>query len=168
MTIRSAALTGFLLAFAGSAAAQSNGVYVNHEKVDAALAKGGVLIDGPQVHIAGGHRAKPGALPTQKGTTVLYVTDGEATFAAGERSQRLTKGDVIVVPAGTTQSFAAVSPSISYVLVTVPVLATTAKAEIVYVGHDKVAATMKKAGPLADGPNLRVSGGYPDGPLRAC
>jgi glc operon protein GlcG len=30
----------------------------------------------------------------------------------------------------------------------------------VYVDHDTVAATMKKAGPLADGPNLRVSGGF--------
>jgi mannose-6-phosphate isomerase-like protein (cupin superfamily) len=71
---------------------------------------------------------------------------------------------VIVVPAGTTKSFSAVSPSISYLHVTVPVLAASAKAEIVYVDRDKVAATMKKAGPLADGPNLRVSGGYRTGP----
>ena len=70
------------------------------------------------------------------------------------------KGDVLVVPAGTPLSFTSVSSSISYLLVTVPVIATDAKAEVVYAAHDKVAATMKKAGPLADGPNLRVSGGY--------
>ncbi len=157
-----------LLAFAASAAAQSNGVYVNHEKVDAALARAGVLIDGPRVHVAGGHRDKPGPLETRKGTTILYVTDGEGMFAAGERTQRLTKGDLIIIPAGTIQSFTSVSPSISYYLVAVPVLAANAKvprpAEVVYVGRDKIAATLKKAGPLADGPNLRVSGGYRTGP----
>ena len=101
---------------------------------------------------------------TQKATTIIYVTDGEGMFAAGARTQRLTKGDVIVVPAGTAQSFTSVAPSISYLLITVPVLATDAKAEVVYADHDKVAATMKKAGPLADGPNLRVSGGFRTGP----
>ena len=79
-------------------------------------------------------------------------------------AQRLTKGDVLVVPAGTTQAFTSVSPSISYLFISVPVLATDAKAEVVYADHDKVAATMKKAGPLADGPNLRVSGGFRNGP----
>jgi quercetin dioxygenase-like cupin family protein len=153
-----------VLACAVTAAAQSSGVHVNHEKVDAALAKGGVIIDGPQVNIAGGHRDKPGALPTQKGTSILYITDGGGVFTAGARTQRLSKGDVIVVPAGTTHSLSAVSPSISYLHVTVPVLATSARAEIVYVDRDNVAATMKKAGPLADGPNLRVSGGYRTGP----
>jgi len=46
----------------------------------------------------------------------------------------------------------------------VPVLAADAKAEVVYAGREKVAATLKKAGPLADAPNLRVSGGYRTGP----
>ena len=153
-----------VLACAAPAAAQSTGVHVNHEKVDAALAKGGVIFDGPQVNIAGGHRDKPGALPTQKGTSIFYITDGGGVLAAGARTQRLSQGDVIVVPAGTAHSFSSVSSSISYLHVTVPVLAASAKAEIVYVDHDKVAATMKKAGPLADGPNLRVSGGYRTGP----
>ena len=150
----------FLLAFASAADAQSGAVYVHQDKVNAALAKGGALVDAPQVRVAGAHRNKPGALETQKGSTIIYVTDGEGVLAAAGRSQRLTKGDVLVVPAGTTQSFTSVSSSISYLLVTVPVIATDAKAEVVYAANDKVAATMKKAGPLADGPNLRVSGGY--------
>ena len=154
----------FLLVLSATIAAQFGGVYVNHEQVNAALATGGVLITTPQVQVAGGYRDKPGALETQKATTILYVTDGEGVFAAGSRSQRLTKGDVIVVPAGTPQSFTGLSPSISYYSVTVPILAASAKAEVVYVGHDKVVATLKKAGPLADGPNLRVSGGYRSGP----
>ena len=153
-----------LFGLASAADAQSGAVYVNHDTVNAALAKGGALADTPQARVAGVHKDKPGALDTQKGTTIIYVTDGEGTLAAGERTQRLTKGDVLVVPAGTTQSFTSVAPSISYLLITVPVLASGAKAEMVYAGHDKVAATMKKAGPLADGPNLRVSGGYRTGP----
>jgi quercetin dioxygenase-like cupin family protein len=150
----------FLLAFASAAGAQSGAVYVHHDKVNAALAKGGALVEAPQVRVAGAHRDKPGALETQKGTTIIYVTDGEGVFAAGARSQRLAKGDVLVVPAGTPQSFTSVASSIGYLLVTVPVIATDAKAEVVYAANDKVAATMKKAGPLADGPNLRVSGGH--------
>ncbi len=154
----------FLLLFAVTPAAQSTGVYVNHEKVDAALAKGGVLIADPQVHVAGAHHDKPGALPTQKGTTIIYVTNGEGVFAAGPRTQRLIKGELMLIPAGIPQSFVSVSPSISYYMVTVPVLAADTKAEVVYVDRDKVATALKKAGPLADGPNLRVSGGYRTGP----
>jgi quercetin dioxygenase-like cupin family protein len=154
----------FLLMFAVSAAAQSPPVYVHHDKVNAALAQGGVLAATPQVHIAGGHRDKAGPLETQKATTIIYVTDGGGVFAAGTQTQRLTKGDLIVVPAGTTQSFTSVSAPISYYLVAVPVMTTGAKAGIVFAGHEKVTAALKKAGPLADGPNVRVSGGYRTGP----
>ena len=152
------------LSLATTAVAQPGVAYVPRQKVDAALAKGGVMFDRPQLRVAGGHRDKPGALETQKGTTILYVTGGEGMFTAGAKSQRLAKGDVIVVPAGTSQSFTSVSPSISYNQVVVPVLAKDAKAEVVYVDHDKVAPTLKKAAPIADGPNLRVSGGFRNGP----
>jgi mannose-6-phosphate isomerase-like protein (cupin superfamily) len=162
--IRSTVALVFVSAFTGGATAQSGSVYVNHEKVDAALAKGGVLVNAPQVRVGGGHRDKPGALETQKGTTVLYVTRGEGVFAAGTRTQKLTTGDIILIPPGTSQSFNSVSSPISYYVVMVPVLATEAKAEIVYVDRNKVANTLKKAGPLANGPNLRVSGGYRTGP----
>ena len=145
---------------AATAEAQSGAAHVTAANVNAALAKGGTLVDAPQARVAGVHRDKPGVVDTQKSTTIIYVTDGAGTLAAGAQAQRLTKGDVLVVPAGTTQSFTSVDPSISYLMITVPVLASGAKAEVVYAGHDKVAATMKKAGPLADAPNLRVSGGY--------
>ena len=163
--LRTTAVTLLLVGgFAISTSPQSGSEYVNREKVNTALAKGSLLIVKPQVRVAGGHRDEPGGLETQKGTTILYVTEGEGTFAAGPRSQPLTKGDLIVVPAGTRQAFTSVSRPISYLLVTVPVLAVDAKAEMVYADRNKVAATLKKAGPLADGPNLRVSGGYRTGP----
>lgn len=146
------------------AAAQQGSAYVPREKVDAALAAGGVLVDAPQVQVAGVRRDKAGPLPTQKGTTIIHVTDGGAVFAAGARSQALTKGDVLVIPADLTQALTSVAPSISYLQVIVPVIAAGATADVVYAESNKVAAAMKKAGPLADGPNLRVSGGYRTGP----
>ena len=153
-----------VIALAAALAAQAGAAHVKHDEVGAALARGGILVERPQVRVAGRHRDKPGALATETGTTILYVTEGEGMFAAGARSQRLVKGDAIVVPAGTPQSFTSVSPSISYYEVTVPVMATGAKAEVVYADRDRVAATLKKAGPLADGPNLRLSGGFRTGP----
>lgn len=162
--LKSIAASIVLSGFSAAATAQPGAVYVDRNKVDAALAKGGALFDAPQARVAGGHRDKPGALDAQKGTTIIYVTDGEGTFAAGARTQRLTKGDVLVVPAGASQVFTSVTRSISYLTISVPVLAADAKADVVYADHDKVAATMKKAGPLADGPNLRVSGGFRTGP----
>jgi quercetin dioxygenase-like cupin family protein len=150
----------FVAGCAASAFAQTGAVHVTREKVDAALAKGGVLVTAPQVQVAGVHRETAGALEIQKGTTILYVTAGEAMFAAGAQSQRLSKGDVLVVPAGTPQSFAQITSPISYLQIVVPVFVNDAKAEVVYVDRDRVAATMKKAAPLADAPNLRVSGGF--------
>jgi quercetin dioxygenase-like cupin family protein len=165
MNIRSLATTFMVLTATSISTAQSGSVYVGRDKVNAALAsRGTVLVSDPKVRVSGVHRTEPGALETQKGTTILYVTDGGGAFAAGSQKQNLAKGDVIVIPAGTPQAFTSLSPSISYYQVNVPVLAAGAQAEVVYAGHDKVAATLKKAGPLADAPNARVSGGYRTGP----
>jgi quercetin dioxygenase-like cupin family protein len=149
-----------LFAVAGTAAAQPDVAYVHRDRVDAALAKGGVLVERPQVRIAGVRRDKPGALDTQDGTSILYIVGGEGTIAADKMTQRLVKGDVLVVPAGTPQSFTTIAAPINYLQIVVPVLVKDAKAQVVHVAHDKVAAAMKKAGPLADAPNLRVSGGF--------
>lgn len=158
--LQSTAAAIILCGFSATATAQPGAIYVNRTKVDAALAKGGAIFDAPQARATGVHRDKPGALDTQKGTTIIYVTGGDGVFAAGARIQPLTKGDVLVVPAGTPQALTSVAPSISYLQIVVPVIAKDAKAEMVFADHDKVAATMKKAAPLADGPNLRVSGGF--------
>ena len=158
--LHSIAASIVLLGVSATAMAQPGVVYASRDKVDGALAKGGPIFDAPQARVTGVHRDKAGPLDTQKGTTIIFVTDGGAMFVAGTNTQRLTKGDVLVVPAGTTQTLTSVAPSISYLQIVVPVIAKDAKAEIVYVDHDKVAATMKKAAPLADAPNLRVSGGF--------
>jgi quercetin dioxygenase-like cupin family protein len=150
----------FLVGTATAAFAQTGAVHVPHDTVSAALAKGGMLVSAPQVQVAGVHRAKPGALETQKGTSILYVTAGEGVFAADAQTQRLTKGDVLVVPAGATQSFTTITSPISYLQLVVPTPVGPGLSRTLHVDHDKVAATMKKAAPLADAPNLRVSGGF--------
>ena len=64
------------------------GIYANHEKVAAALAKGGPLIDNPHtpaaIKVSGSHRDKAGVVELhEKETDIFYVSDGEATLIAG-------------------------------------------------------------------------------------
>ena len=78
--------------------------------------------------------------------------------------QPIAKGDVVVIPANSPRSLKDVSPSISYYLVTVPVVGPGQTSTLTFVERAKVEPTFTKAGPLADGPNLKVSGGYRTGP----
>ena len=115
--------------------------YVAHDKVAAALANGGSLVTAPDLLVSGSHRVKPGQVEVHdKETDVLYVTDGEATFVTGGamvggkvtkpgqhlgtsiqggESHHLTKGDVLVIPAGIPHWFKEVPQSISYYVVKV-------------------------------------------------
>jgi mannose-6-phosphate isomerase-like protein (cupin superfamily) len=163
-TVMRTLAAAILAALPVHAAAQSASVYVGHEKVDAALTKSSSLIDLPQVKVAGAHRDSAGALATQRDTAILYITSGDALFVAGNDAQRVTRGDVIVVPAGMTQSFKSMAQPVSYYLVTVPVSNGRPAAAATFVNHEQVAVTLKKAGPLAEGPNVKVSGGYRTGP----
>ncbi len=119
----------------------TSATYVSHEKVAAALAGGGGLATGPDYIVIGLHRSASGAAELhEKQTDVYYVVDGEATFVTGGKlignklvspGQRqgtgieggevhhLTKGDVIVIPAGVPHWFKDVPHSISYLLVKV-------------------------------------------------
>ena len=115
--------------------------YVSHDKVAAALAKGGPLAKGPDLTVSGSHREKAGEVEVHdKETDVIYVIDGEATFVTGGtmvggkmtapeqwkgtdvkggQTHKLTKGDVVVVPAGTPHWFKEVPKSVSYYVVKV-------------------------------------------------
>ena len=164
------------------------GIYANHEQVAAALAKGGQLIDNPNtpaaINVAGFHRDKAGVVELNaKQTSVFYVSDGEATVIAGGtrvkaknaaannqydieggKTFHLTKGDVMVIPAGSPHWFKEVPKSISYhtVKVTTPVGGTGT--DITYVDHDRVAAALNSKGEIFSAPKLRLSGGYRTGP----
>ena len=119
----------------------SSVVFVDHDKVAAALAKGGGLVSGSDVLVSGSHRDKPGQVEVHdKEMDVIYVVDGTATFVSGGKivggknsrpdqwlgtditggtTQKLVKGDVIVVPAGTPHWFKEVPGPISYYVVKV-------------------------------------------------
>jgi uncharacterized cupin superfamily protein len=122
-------------------AGKSGVTFVSHDKVAAALAKGGSLVTAPDLLVSGSHRTGPGQVEVHdKETDVIHVIDGEATFVTGGtmeggkvtkpgqhlgtdiqggETHHLTKGDVMVIPAGTPHWFKEVPQSISYYVVKV-------------------------------------------------
>jgi len=115
--------------------------YVGHDKVSAAIHKGGSLVTAPDLTVTGSHREKAGQVEVHdKETDVIYMIEGEATFVTGGtvvglkstrpgqsigadvqggETHHLTKGDVIVVPAGIPHWFKEVPNSVSYYVVKV-------------------------------------------------
>lgn len=115
--------------------------YVSQAKVAMALARGGSLAAGPDYSVGALHRTASGAAELhEKQTDVYYVAEGGATFVTGGElidnkvvspGQRqgsgirggevhhLTKGDVIVIPAGVPHWFKEVPHSVSYLLIKV-------------------------------------------------
>lgn len=133
-------------ALASPAAAASSAkliAYFQKEKVDAAFAKGDILLDGTgrnyMVHAS--RREKPGMAEVHaKDTDVIYVLEGAATFVTGGtvvggkttaldeirgasiqggETRHLAKGDVIVVPEGTPHWFQEISGPLLYYVVKV-------------------------------------------------
>ena len=115
--------------------------YINHEKVAAALAKGGTLVQASDLIVLGSHRTAGGQVELhEKQTDVDYIVDGEATFVTGGKMvggkvtapgqwlgtgiqggqvHHLSKGDVIVIPAGIPHWFKDVPHSVTYFVVKV-------------------------------------------------
>ena len=132
-------LTAAFLAIAVGGAAGVT--YVDHDKVAAAISKGGSLVTAPDLTVTGSHRDKPGQVEVHdQETDVIYMIEGDAIFVTGGRAvglsrtkpgqsvgseikdgeaHHLTKGDVIVVPAGIPHWFKEVRPSVSYYVVKV-------------------------------------------------
>ena len=129
-----------ILLFA-AAAWSAETTYVGHDKVAGALAKGGPLVTANDLLVSGSHRTGPGQVEVHdKETDVFYVTEGEATFVTGGKmiggkatkagqhigtnieggqTHHLSKGDVMVIPAGTPHWFKEVPKSVSYYVVKV-------------------------------------------------
>jgi mannose-6-phosphate isomerase-like protein (cupin superfamily) len=115
--------------------------YIGHDKVTEAISKGGNLVTAPDLIVLGSHRAGPGQVEVhEKETDVFYVTEGTATIVTGGtmvggkttrpgqwlgsdihggETRHLSKGDVMVIPAGIPHWFKEVSPSINYYVVKV-------------------------------------------------
>lgn len=116
-----------LASFTLLAADTQPATYASHETVAAALAKGGSLAKGSDYTVSGARRGGPGQVEVhEKETDIIMITDGEATFVTGGamvggkmskagqwlgsdiqggESRHLTKGDLVVIPAGTPHWF---------------------------------------------------------------
>lgn len=135
------------IAGANALAANSNGaavLYFDKDQVATGFAKGAVLVDGSNgrnymVHAS--HREKAGVAELHTlDADIIYVLEGSATLVTGGKvvegktiepneirgssieggeTRRITKGDVIVVPAGTPHWFKEVLGPINYYVVKV-------------------------------------------------
>jgi len=132
---------GLIVGVALTAAVETHVTYLDHDQVAAKLAKGGPMVNAPGYLVSASHRDKAGKVEVHdKETDVFYVTDGEATLVTGGmmiggkessphqhlgteieggETRHLSKGDVIVIPAGTPHWFKAVPSEISYFVVKV-------------------------------------------------
>jgi len=130
-----------IVLFITAAAWAADVTYVGKDKVAAALAKGGPLVTASDLTVSGSHREKGGSVEIHDHETdVFYITDGEATFITGGTivgkkstkagqwsgtnieggtTHHLSKGDVMVIPAGTPHWFKEVPKSVSYYVVKV-------------------------------------------------
>ncbi|HET8677252.1 MAG TPA: heme-binding protein [Blastocatellia bacterium] len=136
------------LAIAGAKALAATGAaatvtYFDNKSVAAAFSKGAALVDGTDrnymVHAS--HRDQAGLAEVHtKDTDIIYVLEGTATFVTGGtvvdqktvapdeirgtairdgEQQRLTRGDVVVVPNGTPHWFQEVKGPFNYYVVKV-------------------------------------------------
>jgi len=131
-----------LIKLALAAEAPRDGVIqIDHDKVTAAFAQGGMLLQTNNFKVQAGRRAGPGVVEQHEADTdIFFVLEGTATFitggkasemkptAAGEiRGKEITggevhhlaKGDVITVPNGVPHWFTETSSPFLYYLVKV-------------------------------------------------
>ena len=114
-------------------------IFLDHATVAAAFAKGGPLVTAPDLIVQGSHRDVAGQVEVHdKETDVFYIVDGAATLVTGGKmvggqvsrpgqwlgtditggeTHQVTKGDIVVIPAGIPHWFKQVSPNVSYYVV---------------------------------------------------
>jgi uncharacterized protein GlcG (DUF336 family)/mannose-6-phosphate isomerase-like protein (cupin superfamily) len=113
--------------------------YFEKEKVDAGFAKGTVLFDGDKYQVHASRRDKAGVVEIhEKDADIMYVISGTATLVTGGEpvnvstvspgeiratdvkggeSRQISRGDVIVIPAGTPHWFKEVTAPLTYYVV---------------------------------------------------
>ncbi|HZS50258.1 MAG TPA: cupin domain-containing protein [Bryobacterales bacterium] len=115
--------------------------YISADKVTAGFGKGGFLARTDEYNVQTSRRVKPGNPEVHlKDTEIMYIVNGSATLVTGGAlvdgkttrpeqmvgtsvnggtSQKISKGDVIVVPAGTPHWFQEVNGTVDYYTVKV-------------------------------------------------
>lgn len=114
-------------------------MHFSKEQVDKLFASGGSLVDGEHYRVMAAHRTTPGCAEIHvKDTDIFYILDGTATIITGGKiadeynedpdeirgksieggqSQRLSKGDLIVIPQGTPHWIEKVEGTFNYLVV---------------------------------------------------
>lgn len=116
-------------------------IYLDHDKVAAAFAKGMPLLETNNFKIQAGHREAPGQVEVHgRDTDIFYILEGSATLVTGGKalqaktvarheirgtaieggqSQHVVKGDVLVIPKGLPHWFKEVNGLLLYYVVKV-------------------------------------------------
>lgn len=116
-------------------------LHLDHQKVDAAFAKGGPLLATNNFKALAGRRTGPGEVEIHEyDTDIFYILEGSATFVTGGKAieqrssgpgemrakeivggdaRHLQKGDVIVIPNGMPHWFKEVNGTFLYYMVKV-------------------------------------------------
>jgi mannose-6-phosphate isomerase-like protein (cupin superfamily) len=132
---------GLVVRVAAADAPPTDVVLLDHATVDNAFAKGLPLLLNTSYKIQAGRRIAPGNVEIHTNDTdIFYIMDGSATFVTGGTAEatkttapgeirgdkitggvprHLTKGDVIVIPAGVPHWFTEVSGTFLYFVVKV-------------------------------------------------
>lgn len=132
---------GLLTILARPAVPAESVAHIDNQKLMEAFGKGGNLVNASDYRVQTNRRVKPGSAEVhEKETDIFYVVDGSATFVTGGsvtdakttrpnqilgtginggESRRLSKGDVIVIPAGVPHWFKEVDGFINYLVVKV-------------------------------------------------
>ena len=132
---------GLVARVAAADAPPTDVVLLDHATVDNAFAKGLPLLLNTSYKIQAGRRVAPGNVEIHSADTdIFYIMDGSATFVTGGTAEgtkttapgeirgdkitggvarQLTKGDVIVIPAGVPHWFTEVSGTFLYFVVKV-------------------------------------------------
>ena len=125
----------------GPSAPPTEVVFFDHAKVDDAFAKSLPLLLTTRYKVQTGRRVMPGQVEVHANDTdIFYVTEGTATLTTGGSAvdpkttapgevraekisggtkRKLTKGDVIVIPAGIAHQFTEVSGTFLYFVIKV-------------------------------------------------
>jgi quercetin dioxygenase-like cupin family protein len=131
----------FACRLAAADAPPTDVVVFDHAKVDATFAKGGPMLINTSYKIQAGRRVAPGKVEVHEhDTDIFYVTEGTATIVTGGTAENakttgpgemlgekitggvtrhLTKGDVIVIPAGVPHWMTEVSNPFLYLVIKV-------------------------------------------------
>jgi mannose-6-phosphate isomerase-like protein (cupin superfamily) len=135
------ASTVFLTVIAADQTQKSAIIHLDHQKVDAAFAKGGPLLATNNFKVQAGRRTGPGEVEIhERDTDIFYIVEGSATFVTGGKAidqrssgpgemraklilggedHQLNKGDVIVIPNGIPHWFKEVNGTFLYYMVKV-------------------------------------------------